>query len=78
MAAADSAPIDVTYLDRVTQTVFNGNWSAQPLTEAEYRKRFETKESAYTRALGLLTAAVTRADSPSEFLDDDPVASLQI
>jgi hypothetical protein len=51
------APFDITWRDAVQQTVFNGDWKGQKLTEAEYRKRFERDNAEYARALQLLVTA---------------------
>lgn len=65
-------PLDLTYVDGVTQTVFNGGWKTQQLSEAEYRKRFDAQEGSYGRMLGLLTAALTGAEANSPSVSDQP------
>ena len=51
------APFDITWRDAVQRTLYNGDWKAQQLTEAEYRKRFDRDAAQYAQALQLLIAA---------------------
>jgi hypothetical protein len=46
------------------RTIFDGNWRAQELREAEYRKRFVTDEQEYTQVLHVLAAALKRMTVP--------------
>jgi hypothetical protein len=38
------------------QVVFDGNWDAQKISEADYNKRFADADAAYTKILGALLA----------------------
>ena len=54
--------IDIMYEDGKTQTIFDGNWKKQKLSEAEYQKRVKSAEERYAR---MLTALIDRARSGS-------------
>lgn len=54
--------IDIMYEDGTTQTIFDGNWKKQKLSEAEYQKRVKSAEERYAR---MLTALIDRARSGS-------------
>jgi hypothetical protein len=54
--ARDSS--DVAWRDGVTQTIFNLDWKAQKLKEADYRRTFEADEKAYAEMLSTLIAAM--------------------
>jgi hypothetical protein len=50
--------VDVMYENAGTQTIFDGDWKKQKLSEAEYQERARGAESRYARLLSaLLTAA---------------------
>jgi hypothetical protein len=55
--------VDILYEKGTTQTLFNGDWKAQGLTEAEYRKRVEDADRQYTRVLTRLREALKAAAS---------------
>ena len=44
---------DVLYEKGTAQTVFDGDWKKQGVSEATYRERFENAEKRYSRVLGL-------------------------
>ena len=46
--------VDVLYEKGTSQTLFNGDWKQQGLSEATYHKRLEETEARYTRVLTLL------------------------
>jgi hypothetical protein len=48
----------VSWRDARDQTMFNGDWKAQKLTETEYKKRFADQERAYADMLGVLIDAL--------------------
>lgn len=54
--------VDIMYEDGKTQTIFDGNWKKQKLSEAEYQKRVKSAEERYAR---MLTALIDRARSGS-------------
>lgn len=58
LSGADS--VDVLYEGASTQTVFDGNWMAQSLTEAAYTQKYKQAEEQYIRAMNLLLAAVKK------------------
>jgi hypothetical protein len=45
--------IDVLYEKGTAQTVFDGDWKKQGVSEATYRERFENAEKRYARVLGV-------------------------
>jgi hypothetical protein len=49
---------DVLYEKGKVQTLFDGRWKPQGLSEAAYAKRLRDAESRYSRLLTILTAAV--------------------
>jgi hypothetical protein len=53
-----SSAVDVLYERGTTQTVFNGDWKNQGLTEAGYRTRVEDADRRYTRMLNRLREAL--------------------
>jgi hypothetical protein len=53
-------PFDITRRDAMRQTVFDGNWHAQKLSEAEYQQRFAADEREYDRMLQVLAAALQK------------------
>ena len=65
----DDDPFDIIWEDDVTQRIYNGDWSSEGISEAEYRRRFETDDRRYSRLLhvlitGLLTQSTPRAPTP--------------
>jgi hypothetical protein len=40
------AGVDVLYEKRITQTLFNGDWKGQRLSEADYKQRLERPRSS--------------------------------
>jgi hypothetical protein len=63
LAAAEDADIHYEGADR--QTIFDGNWEAQSLTEAAYAERHKAADERYSRALTVLLEAVKRLAGPS-------------
>ena len=47
--------VDVLYEKGKAQTVFDGDWKKQGVSEATYRERFQNAEKQYARVLGLFT-----------------------
>lgn len=58
VGSQDHQGVDVSWRDARDQTMFNGDWKAQKLTESEYRKRFAEQERAYADMLGVLITAL--------------------
>jgi hypothetical protein len=56
------ASVDILYEDGKTQTIFDGNWKKQKLSESEYQQRVRTAEERYARLLSVL---IERARSGS-------------
>lgn len=56
--------IDVSWRDARDQTMFNGEWKEQKLTETEYKKRFAEQERAYADMLGVLIDALRFPATP--------------
>jgi hypothetical protein len=52
--------VDIMYEDGKTQTIFDGNWKKQKLSEAEYQQRVKSAEERYAR---MLSALIDRARS---------------
>lgn len=55
------APFDIVYVNGVEQTLYNGDWKAQDLSEADYNARFQKQDTRYARLLSVLADALTRA-----------------
>ena len=49
---------DITWRDSTRQTIFDGNWRSQELSEAEYHQRFASDESEYAEMLRVLAAVL--------------------
>jgi hypothetical protein len=47
--------IDVLYEQGTAQTVFDGDWKKQGVSESTYRERFQNAEKRYARVLGVFT-----------------------
>ena len=60
LAATGAGSIDVIYEDVDRQTIFDGNWRKQKLSQAEYQKKFATADAEYARLLSLLIAEMKR------------------
>lgn len=59
--------IDVLYEKGTTQTLFDGRWKPQGLSEGAYTKRAQDTETRYSRLLSVLTSALqttTAAKAP--------------
>ena len=54
--------VDVMYEDGKTQTIFDGNWKKQKISESEYQKRIKAADERYARLLSVL---IERARSGS-------------
>jgi hypothetical protein len=51
------AAFDITWRNATARTLYNGDWKAQALSEAEYRDRFDQDAADYAEALQVLLAA---------------------
>ena len=60
---ADGESVDVLYEKGTTQTLFDGRWKAQGLSEAAYAKRAQDAEAQYARLLTILTGMLQSAPS---------------
>ena len=60
LAATGDGSIDVMYEDLDRQTIFDGNWKKQKLSQAEYQKKLSTADAEYARLLALLIAEMKR------------------
>ena len=49
-----SDSVDIMYEDGKTQTIFDGNWKKQKLSESEYQQRVRSAEERYARLLSVL------------------------
>jgi hypothetical protein len=58
-----SGSCDITWRDSAHEVVFDGDWRAQELSEAEYHRRFATDEAEYEEMLRLLNAALSQRTS---------------
>jgi hypothetical protein len=57
--AANAAGGDTNIVYEGTQqTIFNGDWQGQKISEADYRKRFDSAEEHYARILAALLATL--------------------
>ena len=62
-----NAPFDISWRDMTAQISYNGDWKAQKLNEANYRKRFTEDEAEYVAILEILKnslAAASTATTP--------------
>ena len=50
--------VDVLYEKGTTQTLFDGKWKQQGLSEADYSKRAQEAETRYARLLSILTSSL--------------------
>lgn len=55
---SDRENVDVLYEKGTTQTLFDGNWKQQGLSEATYTKRAQDAEAHYARLLSILTSSL--------------------
>jgi hypothetical protein len=51
-----SGDTNIIYEEGTKQTIFNGDWLGQKISEADYKKRFESAEERYARILAALVA----------------------
>jgi hypothetical protein len=64
---ADGTRFDISWRDALEQTMYNGKWQEQKLSEADYRKRFADQAQSYAEALGVLVTALGARTSPRLF-----------
>ena len=55
-----SGSCDITWRESTHEVMFDGNWRAQDLSEAEYHRRFASDEEEYGAMLRLLNAALSQ------------------
>ena len=60
----ENNPFDITWRDGTRRTVYDGNWKAQQLAEAEYHKRFAIDETEYAQMLQVLIDAARMPSVP--------------
>jgi hypothetical protein len=53
--------VDVMYEKGTQQTLFDGRWKAQGLSESTYSKKFESAEQEYSSLLSILAASLKGA-----------------
>ena len=53
--------VDVLYEKGTTQTLFDGRWKSQGLSEADYMKRAQATETRYSKLLSILTSTLDGA-----------------
>jgi hypothetical protein len=58
-ATPGSGAVDIVYTDGAQQTLFNGNYREQKLTEAEYDARLAAADASYARLLTLLVSELS-------------------
>ena len=51
-----SGETNIIYEEGTKQTLLNGDWQGQKISEADYKKRFESAEERYARILAALVA----------------------
>jgi hypothetical protein len=54
-------PFDIVYENGVTQTMFDGDWKKQKLSETEYRRRFDQADARYAEILNGLATELKRS-----------------
>ena len=59
-------PFDIVWEDGMTQTVYDGDWKRQKLTEDAYQRRFAEADREYAALLRVLIAAVEGASPTPE------------
>jgi hypothetical protein len=59
------AQVDISWHGTREHTIYNGQWKAQQLTEAEYRARLADREHVYAEALDVLIAALNARTASS-------------
>jgi hypothetical protein len=64
---AGDGSVDVLY-ERGTQTLFDGRWKQQGLSEADYAKRAQDAETRYSRLLAILTSSLETAPTSPKAL----------
>lgn len=57
--------VDVLYEKGTQQTLFDGRWKAQGLTETGYTQKVQSAEQEYSRLLSILAASLKPSSSPS-------------
>jgi len=60
LQAAADAGVDIMYENGKTQTIFDGNWKKQKMTQAAYQERARTADERYARLLHALLAAAPK------------------
>lgn len=60
LSAHGAGSVDVMYEDGSKQTIFDGDWRKQKLSQADYQKKFAAADAEYARLLSLLIAEVKR------------------
>jgi hypothetical protein len=58
--------VDVLYEKGTTQTLFDGRWKQQGLSEAAYTKRVQDAETRYSRLLSILTSSLKTAPTSAK------------
>lgn len=58
--ALGAGTVDIMYEDGTRQTIFDGNWKKQKLSQADYQKKFSAADAEYARMLSLLLAELKR------------------
>ena len=58
--------VDVLYEKGTTQTLFDGRWKQQGLSEAAYTKRVQDAETRYSRLLSILTSSLKIAPTSAK------------
>jgi hypothetical protein len=53
--------VDVMYEKGTQQTLFDGRWKAQGLSQSTYSKKVESAEQVYSRLLSILAASLKGA-----------------
>ena len=62
---AGDASVDVLY-EKGTQTLFDGRWKQQGLSEADYTKRVQDAETRYSRLLSILASSLKTAPTSAK------------
>jgi hypothetical protein len=61
LAPNENGRFDVVYREVSNQTLLNGDWKGQKLSEQEYKHRFDAAEAEYARALSALIEELKKA-----------------
>lgn len=66
LRTGDDGSVDILYENGKTQTVFNGDWKSQRLTQTVYEKRLQDADARYAQLLTDLLSALQNVHHPQQ------------